>query len=90
MNSLPALIVVWAVCTGLFLMLLAYNSTITRYEENQLFLEDINANEKQTQTSIATKIGRILPFIRATGALSAVLTALIIGIYTLDAWHKIQ
>ena len=46
MNSLPALIVVWAVCTGLFLMLLAYNSTITRYEENQLFLEDINANEK--------------------------------------------
>ena len=90
MNSLPALIVVWAVCTGLFLMLLAYNGTITRYEENQLFLDDINANEKQAQSSIANKISRVLPFIRATGTLSAVLTVLIIGIYTLDAWHKIQ
>ena len=40
MNALPVLIVVWAVVTGLFLALLAYNATITRYEENQLFLDD--------------------------------------------------
>ena len=39
MNALPSLIVIWAVFTGLFLALLAYNATITRYEENQLFLD---------------------------------------------------
>jgi hypothetical protein len=90
MNALPALIVVWAVFTGLFLVLLAYNSTIPRYEENQLFLDDGNATEKQMQSSISTKINRILPFIRATGTLSGVMTVLIIGIYTLDSWHKIH
>jgi hypothetical protein len=90
MNALPVLIIVWAILTGLFLALLAYNGTITRYEENQLFLDDINANEKQLQSSIVTKINRVMPFIRATGALSAVMTVLIIAIYTVDAWHKIQ
>jgi hypothetical protein len=90
MNALPTLIVIWAVFTGLFLALLAYNATITRYEENQLFLDDINANEKQEQFSIVSKINRVTPYIRALGSLSAVMTILIIGIYTLDAWRKIQ
>jgi hypothetical protein len=90
MNALPTLIVIWAVFTGLFLALLAYNGTITRYEENQLFLDDINANEKQMQSSIVNKVNKTMPYIRALGTLSAVMTVLIIGIYTLDAWHKIQ
>ena len=90
MNALPTLIVVWAVFTGLFLALLAYNATITRYEENQLFLDDINGNEKQEQFSIVSKVNRVTPYIRALGSLSAVMTILIIGIYTLDAWRKIQ
>ena len=90
MNALPTLIVIWAVFTGLFLTLLAYNGTITRYEENQLFLDDINANEKQEQSSIVNKINKIMPFIRALGTLSAVMTVVIIAIYTLDAWRKIQ
>jgi hypothetical protein len=90
MSALPTLIVIWAVFTGLFLALLAYNGTITRYEENQLFLDDINANEKQMQSSIVNKVNKTMPYIRAMGTLSAVMTVLIIGIYTLDAWHKIQ
>jgi hypothetical protein len=90
MNALPALIVVWAVFTGLFLTLLAYNGTLTRYEENQLFLDDINAVEKQQQSSILNKITRVTPYIRTLGTLSALMTVVIIAIYTLDAWKKIQ
>jgi hypothetical protein len=90
MNALPTLIVIWAVFTGLFLALLAYNATITRYEENQLFLDDINGNEKVEQSSIVSKVNRVTPYIRALGSLSAVMTIVIIGIYTLDAWRKIQ
>ncbi len=90
MNALPALIVVWAVFTGLFLALLAYNGTISRYEENQLFLDDLNANEKQMQSSIVNKINRVLPLIRATGAVAAAMTVLIVAIYTIDCWHRIQ
>ena len=89
MNALPVLIIIWAVFTGLFLALLAYNGTISRYEENQLFLDDMNVNEKQ-QSSIMNKINRVMPFIRATGTVSAVMALLIITIYTVDSWHKIQ
>ena len=90
MHALPALIVIWAVLTGLFLALLAYNGTVTRYEENQLFLADINANEQQRQSAIVRRVNRIMPFVRTLGTLSAVMTLLIIGIYTWDAWQRIQ
>ena len=89
-SALPVLIVIWAILTALFLALLAYNGTVTRYEENQLLLADINANEQQQQNSIVRKVNRTLPFIRALGSLSAVMTVAIIAIYTWDAWQKIQ
>jgi hypothetical protein len=90
MNALPVLIIIWAVLTGLFLALLAYNGTITRYEENQLFLGDINGNERQSQTSIVNKVNKMLPFLKFTGIASAAMTVLIVGIYTLDAWHRMH
>lgn len=90
MHSLPLLIVIWAVLTGLFLALLAYNGTLTRYEESQLFLAEINANEEQRQTTIVRRVNRTIPFLRVLGVLSAVMTVLIIGIYTWDAWQRIQ
>ena len=90
MSALPTLIVIWAVFTGLFLALLAYNGTIARYEENQLFLDDINAIEKQQQSAIVNRIQRITPYLRALGTLSGVMTIVIVAIYTFDAWKKIQ
>jgi hypothetical protein len=91
-NALPVLIVIWAVLTGLFLALLAYNATITRYEENQLFLDDASANaiEQQQQNSILRKVNKLLPVIRTLGILSAIFTVLIIAIYTWDCWQKLQ
>jgi hypothetical protein len=88
MTYLPMLIVVWAVSTGLFLALLAYNGTITRYEESQLFLADINATEQERQSTIVTKVNRMVPFVRLFGGLSALLTVAIIAVYTADAWQK--
>ena len=90
MNALPVLIVIWAVLTGLFLALLAYNGTITRYEESQLFLADINANEQQRQSTIVRRVNRIMPYVRVLGTLSAILTVAIITIYTWDAWKQLN
>jgi len=90
MTDLPLLIIIWAVFTGLFLALLAYNATITRYEESQLFLENINPNEEQQQTSIVQKVNKTLPYVRALGTLSGIFTVLIIAIYTWDCWQKLQ
>ena len=90
MNALPVLIIVWAILTGLFLALLAYNGTITRYEDNQLFLADINANEQQRQTTIVRRVNKTLPFVRIFGTLSAILTVVIIAIYTWDSWQTLH
>jgi hypothetical protein len=90
MSVMPVLIVIWAVLTGLFLALLAYNATISRYEENQLFLADINANEQQQQSAIVRRVNKTLPYIRVVGSLSALMTLVIIGLFTWDAWQKIQ
>ena len=90
MNALPVLIVVWAVLTGLFLALLAYNGTITRYEEDQLFLDEANSAEKEQQAAIIKRVQRLVPYIRTTGALAALMTVAIIGLYTYDAWQRIQ
>ncbi len=90
MNALPTLIVVWAVLTGLFLALLAYNGTITRYEDNQLFLADINANEQQRQSVIVRRVNKTLPYVRVLGTLSGILTVIIIGIYTWDSWLQLH
>jgi hypothetical protein len=90
MNALPFLIIAWAVLTGLFLALLAYNGTITRYEDNQLFLADINANEQQRQSTIVRRVNKTLPYVRILGTLSAILTVVIISIYTYDAWLQLH
>ncbi|MGP8258326.1 MAG: hypothetical protein ACLQM6_00050 [Acidobacteriaceae bacterium] len=89
MNALPDLIIIWAVFTGLFLALLAYNATITRYEDTQVFLDDISANEQQQQTSIVQKINKTMPYVRVLGTLSGIFTVLIIAIYTWDCWQKL-
>ena len=90
MHALPVLVVVWAIFTGLFLALLAYNATLSRYEENQLFLDDDNAVEKQLQNSVVSKINRVLPFLRTTGWLAAAMTVVIVGVITWDAWLQIR
>lgn len=89
MSAMPVLIVIWAVLTGLFLALLAYNATITRYEENQVFLAEVNTNE-QRQSVIVRRVNKVLPFLRAMGSLSAIMTVVVIGLYTWDAWQKIH
>jgi hypothetical protein len=90
MNALPALIVVWAIFTGLFLSLLAYNGTIGRYEEGQLFLDETRSGDEETQFSIVKKINKVLPYIRATGVLSGIMTVIVITVYTLDAWQQLH
>jgi hypothetical protein len=90
MSALPVLIIAWAVLTGLFLALLAYNGTITRYEDNQLFLADINANEQQRQSTIVRRVNKTLPYVRVLGTLSAILTVIIVAIYTYDAWLQLH
>lgn len=85
MSIVPVLWIVWAVVTAILLALLAYRGTITRYEEDQIFLDDAGQHQQKEQIEIVAKCQRIQPFVRiATGA-TCVLSACILGVYVWDA-----
>jgi len=92
MNALPVLIVVLGRLYGPVSGFAGLQRSITRYEENQLFLDDASAsaNEQQQQSSILRKVNKVLPMLRVLGGTSAILTILIIAIYTWDCWQKLQ
>jgi hypothetical protein len=89
MSAIPILLTVWAVIAACFLGLLAYKGQLTRYEEDQLFLNETVSHEQQVQTEIIRKVTQIQPFVRVFGVAAAAVTAGIIGIFTYDAWQHL-
>jgi hypothetical protein len=85
MHVAPALWIVWAVFAAILLMLLLYRGTISRYEDDQLFLDDISDRQHQENDAIIRKLNKIQPVLRALTGVTTILTATIIGIYAWDA-----
>jgi hypothetical protein len=85
MGIMPILWIVWAAVTATFLILLGYRGTLTRYEEDQLFLDDSHHQQEEEQATILVRVKRIQPFVRAALGLTCLLSAVIIGTYIWDA-----
>ena len=90
MSVIPVMLIVWAVIAACFLALLAYRGQLTRYEEDQLFLNETESNEQREQSEIVRKVNKIQPFVRAFGVAAAAMTAGIVGIFTYDAWQHLK
>ena len=85
------MLIIWAVVTVCFLLLLAYRGQITRYEEDQLFLNGHPSNEETEQTEIIRKVNRLAPsHSDILGGATSVVTLGIIGMFVYDAWQKFQ
>lgn len=85
MSIMPVLWIVWAGVTAILLVLLAYRGTITRYEEDQIFLDSSGDHQQKEQTEILAKVQRIQPFVRAAISATCVMSAGILGMYVWDA-----
>ena len=93
MNTLginPVILIIWAVVVVSFLLLLAYRSQITRYEEDQLFLNGNESHEQKEQNEIVRKINRIAPFVRILGGAASLVTVSIVGLWVYDAWQHFK
>ncbi len=86
MNFIPMLWIIWGVFAAILLSLLLYRGTITRYEDDQLFLDDISERQHKENDAIIRKLAKIQPFLRVFTGVTSVLTAAIIGIYAWDAF----
>jgi len=90
MGAMLILWIVWAGVVAILLILLGYRGTLTRYEEDQIFLDECSNHQKNEQAEILAKVNKIQPFVRiATGA-TCVLSACILGIYVWDAVRQIM
>ena len=86
----PLLLSVWAALTICFLALLVYRGQLTRYEDEQLFLNDTNTREREMQTAIVRRIEKIQPVVRLVGGAAGLATACAVGMYVWNAWKNIQ
>ena len=91
MHYNPILLFVWAALATCFLALLIYRGQLTRYEDEQLFLNGEDEHyPQQRQTNIVRKVRQIEPVLRAFGGAAGLVTASVVGIYVWDAWQRIQ
>ncbi len=89
----PILMVVWAILAASFMGLLVYRGQLTRYEDDQLFLNDdqaLAAEHEREQTQLVQKINKLKPVLTALGGAAGLVTASVVGIYVWDAWQRIQ
>jgi hypothetical protein len=85
MSYMPVVWIVWAAIITFLLILLVYRSNLTRYEEDQIFLDDSGNHQKKEQEDLLVKVNKIQPVIRIVGAATGALTVAIIGLYVWDA-----
>jgi ABC-type uncharacterized transport system fused permease/ATPase subunit len=90
MSIMLLLWIVWAVVTTALLALLAYRGTLTRYEEDQLFLDPASGHQEQEQAQIINKVNRIQPLVRIMTGATCALSATIIGVYVWDALSQFK
>jgi hypothetical protein len=90
MSIMTVLWIVWAGITTILLVLLAYRGTITRYEDDQMFLDPACNHQEQEQHLIMQRVNRINPFVRIMTGATCVLSATLIGVYVWDAIRQFK
>jgi hypothetical protein len=85
MTVMPVLWIMWGVVAGVLLIMLGYRGTLTRYEEDQIFLNEATSMESQEQSDIQRKLEKIRPFLVIMLWVVGALTLVILSIYVRNA-----
>jgi hypothetical protein len=85
MDMMSLLWMVWAGLTVALLALLVYRGTITRYEEDCLFLDDSSKHQHDEQDKILQRVRKMQPAVRIFTVGACAMSAAILGMYIWDA-----
>jgi hypothetical protein len=72
-------LIAWGVVTGVLLILLFYRSTLTRQEDDQLFIDESSSSRATEQSQLIAKVNKINPLVKLVGATSGVMILAIAG-----------
>lgn len=81
MHYLTIVFIVWAVAATILLALLAYRSTLTRYEEDCLFLGDCNDHQHKEQETILARVRKVQPAVRVMTVTTCIMSAALVGTF---------
>ena len=84
MTFVPVMWIVWGVLALITASLLIYRSSLTRDEEDQIFLDDSFNQERTAQAAIVAKVNKVQPIVRASEVLVGLATLFVIGYYVMD------
>ena len=73
------LLIAWGIVTGIFVILLFYRSTLTRQEDDQLFIDESVSSMATEQRQLIAKVNKINPLVKMVGATSGVMILVIAG-----------
>jgi hypothetical protein len=65
--------------SGILLLLLFYRSTLTRQEDDQLFIDETASSLATEQRQLIAKVNRINPMVKLLGATSGLMMLVIAG-----------
>ena len=84
MTMIPVMWAVWGVLALVTAALFVYRSSLTKDEEDQIFLDDSFDHERNAQAAIVAKVNKIQPYVRIALGLLGAATIFVIGYYLLD------
>jgi len=86
----PVMWSVWGVLVLVMAGLFIYRSSLSKDEEDQVFLDDAFTHERTAQAAIVAKINKVQPLVRAATVLVAVATLFVIGYYVMDIVNQFK
>jgi len=84
MTFVPVMWTVWAAFVTLMAGLYIYRSSLTRDEEDQIFLDDSFDHERAAQAVITAKVAKVEPLVRVARWIFVAMTVFVIAYYIRD------
>ena len=80
----PVMWSVWGVLVLIMAGLFVYRSSLSKDEEDQVFLDDAFSHERSAQAAIVARVNKVQPLVRVFSVLVGVATLFVIGYYVAD------
>ena len=84
MTLVPVMWTVWCALVAVMAALYIYRSSLTRDEEDQIFLDDSFEHEKTAQAAIVARVGKVDPLLRVSEWMVAGMTVVVLAYYVRD------
>jgi hypothetical protein len=84
MTFAPVMWVVWSLLVVVMAALHIYRSSLTRDEEDQIFLDDSFEHERSAQAAIVARVSKVEPVLRVAQWLVVGMTAIVLAYYIRD------